>query len=125
MLEAKVNPSQAKSRAPSDRGVVCWRSSRGDKNESFQTELNPRSKEAKFYEKEPLQRCLFEDKRHTVAELALDQIDSTDGIDGTDDFSDPIEFSEFNVAVLVRFGLAAALTGFDGQSILSLKVIGC
>ena len=58
----------------------------------------------------------------TVDELALDQIDSTDGIEVTDDpFSDPIEFNDANVCVLVKLGLTAFGTGFEGQSILSLS----
>ena len=56
----------------------------------------------------------------TVEEFAFDQMDSTDGIEGTDDFSEPIEFNEAKVAVLVRVVLATGLTGFEGQSILSL-----
>jgi len=78
----------------------------GDKKLSFQTELRPpRSNEFKF-----------------VDELALDQIDSTDGIEGTDDpFSDPIEFNDANVCVLVKLGLTGFGTGFEGQSILSLS----
>ena len=48
-------------------------------------------------------------------------MDSTDGIEGTDDFSEPIEFNEAKVAVLVRVVLATGLTGFEGQSILSLN----
>ena len=52
----------------------------------------------------------------------MDQIDSTDGIEGTDDpFSDPIEFNDANVCVLVKLGLTAFGTGFEGQSILSLS----
>lgn len=79
----------------------------GDKKLSFQTELRPPiSYEFKF-----------------VDELALDQIDSTDGIEVTDDpFSDPIEFNDANVCVLVKLGLTAFGTGFEGQSILSLSV---
>ena len=52
----------------------------------------------------------------------MDQIDSTDGIEGTDDpFSDPIEFNDANVCVLVKLGLTGFGTGFEGQSILSLS----
>lgn len=56
----------------------------------------------------------------TVDEFVFDQIDSTDGIDGTDDaFSEPIEFNDAMVLVLVKLGLTG-FTGFAGQSILSL-----